>query len=275
MLRLGWFSTGRDEAALDLLKTVWEAIQGGEIEAKISFVFCNRKPGEAAASDAFIRLVGDYGVPLITFSTRRFQREKGISTPHDSSPRAPWRLEHDREVMRLLQGYSPDLCLLAGYMHIVGEEMCQRYNMINLHPAAPGGPTGSWQQVIWRLMEDRASRSGVMMHLATPELDRGPVVTYCTYSLRGEPFDGYWREMEGVSIPEIKRQEGEANPLFRLIRQHGLAREFPLILATIRAFAQGRVRIEEGKVLDSRGNPVAGYDLTEDIESQLRDKATP
>jgi phosphoribosylglycinamide formyltransferase-1 len=46
--------------------------------------------------------------------------------------------------------------------------------MINLHPAAPGGPTGTWQEVIWQLIEGRAVETGVMMHLVTPELDRGP-----------------------------------------------------------------------------------------------------
>ena len=58
--------------------------------------------------------------------------------------------------MNRLQGFHPDLCVLAGYMLIVGEEMCQRYNMINLHPAAPGGPTGTWQEVIWQLIDSKA-----------------------------------------------------------------------------------------------------------------------
>ncbi|GAH59253.1 unnamed protein product, partial [marine sediment metagenome] len=43
----------------------------------------------------------------------------------------------------------------------------QRYNMVNLHPAAPGGPTGTWQEVIWQLIENKAEETGVMMHLVT------------------------------------------------------------------------------------------------------------
>ena len=44
-------------------------------------------------------------------------------------------------------------------------------------------------------------------------------------------------------------------------------RELPLIVATLRAFADGKVRIEGGRVLDASGRPIAGYDLTEEIEA--------
>jgi folate-dependent phosphoribosylglycinamide formyltransferase PurN len=158
-------------------------------------------------------------------------------------------------------------------MLIVGSEMCQRYKMINLHPAAPGGPTGTWQEVIWKLMEDKAERTGAMMHLVTPELDKGPAVTFCTFSIRGKPFDQHWREVEGLSVEQVKREQGENNPLFRLIRKHGLAREFPLITATLRAFIEGRVRIEQDKVVDADGKPANGYDLTAEIDDIVRRKA--
>ncbi len=64
------------------------------------------------------------------------------------------------------------------------------------------------------------------MHLVTPELDRGPVVSYCLFSISGEPFAEYWRK-------------DDKNMLFRLIRQHELAREFPLIILTLQALSQG------------------------------------
>jgi phosphoribosylglycinamide formyltransferase-1 len=158
-------------------------------------------------------------------------------------------------------------------MLIGGAEMCQRYNMINLHPAAPGGPAGTWQEVIWQLIEEKAEQTGVMMHLVTPELDRGPVVTFCTFPIMGEPFDRYWRELEGRSIGQVKAGDGENNHLFQLIRQHGLAREFPLIVATIKAFSEGRVRVShDRKVVDAEGRPIGGYDLTGEIDDQLPKK---
>jgi folate-dependent phosphoribosylglycinamide formyltransferase PurN len=260
MYKLGWFSTGRDKAARDLLTVVQRSIALGEIKAEIVYVFSNREPGESKESDLFHKLVESYGLPLICFSYRKFKASRGLIS----------RLDYDREVMNQLKGFHADLCVLAGYMLIVGEEMCQRYNMINLHPAAPGGPKGSWQEVIWQLIDSQAGETGVMMHLVTPELDEGPPVAYCTFPIRGKPFEKYWQEIEGQPLAEIKRRQGENNRLFRLIRKHGLAREFPLIIATIKAFSQGKVRIEAGKVVGADGRPINGYNLTDEINEQIK-----
>ena len=177
--------------------------------------------------------------------------------------------------MRQIGGLRHDLCILAGYMLIVGTEMCLKYDMINLHPAAPGGPTGTWQEVIWKLIQSQARSTGAMMHLVTPELDKGPPVTYCTFPIRGEPFDRHWREIEGLSVAEIAQQQGDSNALFMLIRQHGLARELPLIIATIKAFSQNKVRVENGTVIDSSGKAIAGYDLSAEIDKAMHEKGLP
>jgi folate-dependent phosphoribosylglycinamide formyltransferase PurN len=265
MYRLGWFSTGRDEAARDLLKAVVDAIQSRDVKAAIEFVFCSREPGESPESDAFIKQVCGYGLPLVAFSYQRFKaRAPADTTSSGSLP--SWRLAYDREVMLRLKDFQPDLCVLAGYMLIIGPEMCTHYNMINLHPAAPGGPTGTWQEVIWHLMEHQAEKTGVMMHLVTPELDRGPVASFCRFSIRGDRFDQLWRQLEGKSISNIKKTDGELNVLFRLIREEGLKREFPLIIATIKAFSEGQVRVQAGKVLDAHGKIIPGYDLTREID---------
>jgi len=271
MYQIGWFSTGRDKAARDLLTAVNNSIKLGEIKARIAFVFSSREPGESKNSDLFIRMVEEYHIPLICFSYQRLKSKKGItSTCHDETL-APWRLEYDREIMNRLRGFHPDLCVLAGYMLIVGKEICQKYNMINLHPAALGGPAGTWQEVIWQLIESRAEETGVMMHLVTPELDKGPPVTYCTFPIGGKLFDKYWEEIKGLSVEELRRRQGEDNPLFKLIRKHGLAREFPLLISTLKAFSEGRVKITaDKKVVDDDGKLINGYNLTDEIDSQVR-----
>jgi len=269
--QLGWFSTGRDKAARDLLQVVQNQIKLGEIRAEIVFVFCSREPGESTESDIFMRQVDDYHIPLICLSYQKFKSRKGAYITSQGGTLPRWRLEYDREVIKRLQNFHPNLCVLAGYMLIVGEEMCQRYNMINLHPAAPGGPTGTWQEVIWQLIETNAKQTGVMMHLVTPELDKGPTVTYCTFPIRGKPFDKYWDEIIGHPLEEIKRGEGERNRLFRLIRQHGLAREFPLIISTLKAFGQGKVKITaDKKLVDAAGKPIKGYNLTDEIDEIVK-----
>ena len=57
MYQLGWFSTGRDKAARDLLEVVHTSIKQGEIKAEIAFVFSSREPGESEESDLFLKLV--------------------------------------------------------------------------------------------------------------------------------------------------------------------------------------------------------------------------
>jgi len=271
MYQLGWFSTGRDKAARDLLTTVNNSIKQGEIAAEIAFVFSSREPGESAESDSFIRLVEDYHMPLICFSYQKYRQARDKHNTSPAEPMPPWRLDYDREAMKRLQGFSPDLCVLAGYMLIVGQEMCQRYNMINLHPATPGGPAGTWQEVIWQLIDNEAKQTGVMMHLVTPELDKGPVVAYGTFPISGEPFGRYWQEIKG-SLPGSPERDRAKDSLFKLIRKHGLAREFPLIIATLKAFSQGKIKITaDKKVVDSKGKPIAGYNLTDEINAVVRE----
>ena len=261
MLNIGWFSTGRDKAARQLLQAVQDKSQRGDIDGKISFVFSNREPGEAMESDVFFELVRSYDIPLVYFSHRKFKA---------SREETDWRIKYDREVNKRIEPFAPDLCVLAGYMLITSEELCQKYNMINLHPALPGGPTGTWQEVIWQLIDSQVEQTGVMIHLVTPELDKGPPVSYCTFPIRGKPFDKYWKEIRGQPVEEIKKKEGENNRLFRLIRQHELVREFPLIISTLQALSQGEVGIKDGKVIDARGKSISGYNLSGKVDEEVR-----
>ncbi|GAJ05730.1 unnamed protein product [marine sediment metagenome] len=125
MYQLGWFSTGRDKAARDLVQAVVNSIKRGEIEAEIAFVFSSREPGESKDSDFFLKLVEDYHLPLVCFSYQKFKAK--VDTATEQTGVLPlWRFDYDREVMNQLQGFHPDLCVLTGYMLIVGREMCQK-----------------------------------------------------------------------------------------------------------------------------------------------------
>jgi len=254
LLNIGWFSTGRDEAARQLLQAVQDKIHRGDIDVKINFVFSNREPGDAKESDLFFELVWSYNIPLVCLSHKKF---KTAEDEEALGIKKEWRIEYDREVNKNIVPFAPDLCVLAGYMLIVSKELCQKYDMINLHPAAPGGPTGSWQEVIWTLIQNEADIAGAMIHLATPELDRGPVVSYCLFSIKGNPFAEYWRK-------------GDKNMLFRLIRQHELSREFPLIIFTLQALSRGEVGIKDRRVINAQGKPIGGYNLSHRIDEEVK-----
>src|SRR3990170_2338003 len=145
MLRLGWFSTARGPTSRKLLAAAWDEIAIGRLRAQIDVVFCNREPGEDPQTDVFLEQVRGYGLPLVTLSTRRFRGERGESPARPGEPLPQWRREFDREAIRLLEPYQFDLGMLAGYMLIATDILCRRYDLLNLHPAAPDGPPGTWQ----------------------------------------------------------------------------------------------------------------------------------
>lgn len=244
MLNIGWFSTGRDEAARQLLAAAQDGIERGDIEGRIDFVFSNRERGEAEESDRFFELVEGYGLPLVTLSSRRCRAS--LAGAED------WRRRFDKEADRLIRPYAPDVCMMAGYMLIMSEVLPTRYTMINVHPAPPGGPRGTWQEVMWQLIDGRARQAGAMVNLVVPELDAGPPITYFSFPLQGEEFDPLW-------------QKGDRQELFRRIRQKELAGEFPLMLHTLAALGRGEIRIEKGAVYNTAGNVVHGYDLSDRV----------
>jgi phosphoribosylglycinamide formyltransferase-1 len=151
--------------------------------------------------------------------------------------------------------------------------MCTKYPIINLHPAAPGGPAGTWQQVIWKLIETQADTQGIKMHVAIPELDIGPTATYCTFPIRGPAFDKYWDEIMGKSVKDIKKEQGTENPLFKTIREHGAVRELPLTVATLKVFSRGEIKITlDRRVVDAAGHAIQGYNLTREVDEAVKGK---
>ena len=262
MLKLGWFSTGRGEGSRGFLNLVQDQIESGSLDAQIEFVFSNREPGEAEGSDLYFKLVESYGLPLRTLSSRQYRRE------HGGGPISAHREPFHREVLRLISDFQPEICVMAGYMLIVSAEVCDSYTMLNIHPALPDGPEGTWQQVIWKLIEDKADESGVMVHVATEVLDAGPVLTYCSYPIGGVSFRPLWQSVEGRPIDELKAG-GEGQPLFKRIRQEGMKREGPLLVETLKALTEGHLKVSGAQAMDVDGALVKGICLNQEVERCL------
>ena len=261
-LKIGWFSTGNGPGSLGLLNFILEEIRLQKIDVEVDFVFSNRDSGEGSGSDNFHEFVKNNNIPLITHSSRLF-RSKFVGNP------AERRIAYDRNVMNLIRDHQPAVCILAGYMLIVGPEMCHRYNMLNLHPALPEGPTGTWAQVIWSLIESSASTTGAMMHIAAEILDRGPVISYFSIPIHGPKFDEEWEEIKGKTISELQANPGEELQLFKRIRQEGYLREPHLVAETLKALSTGTIVIKSDSVPDYPTKPIQGLCLSEAIEKRL------
>jgi len=273
--KIGWFSTGRGPGSRGLLKTTLENISSGIINAQISFVFCSREQGEAEGSDLYLKMVKDYGLKLVSFSSRKFKPEMRTQGKDNLNIMRQWRIAYDREIMSRLNHYQSDINVLAGYMLIVGDEMCEKYDLINLHPAAPDGPAGTWQEVIWKLIEERVTQSGVMIHLVTKHLDEGPPITFCTFPLRDLSIDPLWKrhvqKLKGKSLNQIIKEEGGNNELFKEIRKRGVTRELPLIVQTLKTFSEGKIKIKDKQVIVDGQVHKQPYCLTEQIEAFIKE----
>jgi len=272
MLRLGWFSTGRGPGSRNLLKTVMEKKEQGLLDIEISFVFCNWDNSEEPnprkeQRKLFFDMVNGYGIPLITLSWKTFRPDL-----HKTDETA-WRNEYGKKLRELTSGYNFDLGVLAGYMLWMDDETCRQYDMINLHPALPDGPKGTWEEVIWSLIREGARDHGSMIHICTEEWDRGAALTYCRFPIRGPGYDELWEEMNkktaGSSLGEIIKKEGTDEPLFKKIREEGTKRELPLIVSTIRLFSEGAVKINNKKLFRDGETIEKPYDVTTEVDGSL------
>ena len=275
MLRLGWFSTGRGPGSRNLLKAVMDRKLAGDLDVEIAFVFCNWSNEEAdnpkrEQRQMFFDMVEGYGIPLVTASWKEFMPELR------ETDEAAWRVEYGKVLREAVSPYEFDLGILAGYMLWMDDETCDEFDMLNLHPALPDGPKGTWQEVIWQLISEDAERQGAMMHVCTKEWDRGAAITYCGFPIRGGDYDALWdqmhRKLESSTLDQIKASEGQEEPLFKRIRENGAKRELPLITETIRAFADGRVRIEDKRPVTSDGAVRGPVDLSEMVDRALEDQ---
>lgn len=279
-LRIGWFSTGRDPAARNLLETVHVDLVANGIPAKIEWIFCHRETGDAPADEEyrqrelFFDLAASLDIPVATHSHVRFKpelRKKGLeesrSAAEASQSLEEWRNLYGKEVMKTVNVLpSVDLVVMAGYMLIIGDPELEGLAMVNIHPALPWGPKGTWQEVIHQLIAEQAEEQGIMVHLVTKELDRGPVISYCRFPICGEEWGRLWeRWKEGINA-DSTRETRESHPLFRKIRLEGEKRELPLLRSAIRELAFEKIIVRDREIWADGKLQQEGVDLTATIE---------
>jgi len=259
MAKIGIFTSG-GPFALELISAVVEAVKSGHIpNSKISFVFCDHEQGEWELGDRMLRYVKSAGLTLINFSYRNFEVELR------KKDKEKWRVAHDEKTIELVP--KTDFDLLLGWMWWFSKLICKVRTMVNLHPALPNGPRGTFVEVIWELIRQRVIETGIMMHLTTEDWDNGTVVSFCRFPIRGQRFDSLWAKICTGIAEDINKTKAE---LFQNIRRAGTAREINMVLWTARALAEGTIRIVDRKILDSRGNVLnGGYNLTKKIEAGI------
>ena len=279
-LKIGWFSTGRDPAARNLLETVHTDLVNNKIPATIEWIFCHRETGDGPFNDEyrerelFFELAAGKDIPVATLSHVRFMpelRKRGMQESRSAAEPSPaleeWRNLYGREVVKTIDLLPPvDIVVMAGYMLIIGNPELAELVLVNIHPALPWGPRGTWQEVIHQLIAENAREQGIMVHIVTEELDRGPVISYCRFPIQGPEWEPLWEHWNREIKPETAIEVRENHALFKKVRAEGEIRELPLLRGAIRELAFENVVVNDKKVWAGGKSQKEGVDLTPKIE---------
>ena len=109
----------------------------------------------------------------------------------------------DKEIVKRLQKYQPDLTVLAGFMRILTPYFTDRIRAINLHPSLL--PRHKGLHAIERSFEDEYPTGGVSVHWVTSELDGGALIVQKEISKEGldlEDYDHRIRTIEKEALCE-------------------------------------------------------------------------
>ncbi|WP_157669512.1 phosphoribosylglycinamide formyltransferase [Chitinibacter sp. GC72] len=102
--------------------------------------------------------------------------ERGIQTAVLDHKQFADRDRFDQALAELIDGYAPDLVVLAGFMRILTAGFVQRYEnrLINVHPSLLPAFTGLHTHQ--RAIDEGVKLAGCTVHFVTAELDHGPMI---------------------------------------------------------------------------------------------------
>jgi len=198
MIRVVILISGRGSNMAALLA----AVDAGAVPAQVVGVLANR------ADASGLETATTFGVPTVVIEHRQFVDRETF----------------DAALAAAIDGFAPDLVLLAGFMRILGSGFVRRYEgrLINVHPsllpAFPGLHTHR------RALAEGVRVHGCTVHFVTAELDHGPIIVQAAVPV----LDG---DDEATLAARVLRQEHRVYPL------------------AVRWFAEGRLRIMGGRVL--------------------------
>jgi len=194
------------------LKALIDAVKSGRLALDIVRVVSNR------ADAGGIEHARAAGIPVSIISHQDY----------------PDRQAHDDAVAQVLDGDGTELVILAGYMRILGESFTTSFEgrMINLHPSLL--PLYKGLDTYTRALNAGDHETGASIHIVTPGLDSGPVISQVRIPI--EPGD---------DAGSLRNRLGSL--------------EHKLLVATVDHFCQRTVRFESGKIM--YGNHALGQPL--------------
>jgi len=272
-LRLGWFTSGREEADSDIFSSVMSASERGALDVTMSFVFCDYDEGEGASDPdyphrrRFLELVRSYDVPLINLSWQKVRE----SWSHD--PKTDWRTCFGKKMRKMIYERPFELGMVIGLTGPMDADSCTRFDLVSFYPSLPSGPRGDRRSIVVQLIRRRADRHGAMIRLCRPNGDEGLPVTYCSFPLRTpelEPLWGSLARLPGGGLDQVSDHDLASTSLFKRILHEEERRELPLVTYTIKLFADGDLDIVNGRLLTEGMALANATDLSLNVDGRLR-----
>ena len=152
-----------------------------------------------------------------------FAQAHGIATAVVQNKDFATRAEFDAALQEVIDGFSPDLVVLAGFMRILTAPFVEHYagRMLNIHPSLlPLFPGLHTHQAA---IDSGVAEHGATVHFVTAELDHGPVVAQ-------------------AKVPVLPGDTEDTLSARVLVEEHKL---YPY---AIRLFVEGRLSIVGGDV---------------------------
>lgn len=195
------------------LQAMIDSIEAGQLQAEIVAVISNR-PGVFGLERAV-----KAGIPAHCLDHKDFSD----------------RDEFDAKLQSLIDSFSPDGVVLAGFMRILTPEFVEHFSgkLLNIHPSLL--PKYKGLHTHQRAIDNGDKEHGVSVHFVTPELDGGPVIIQS----RVPVFEDDTADELAERVQEQER------------------RIYPLVL---KWFVAGRLTMKDNKaVLDDKIIPPEGY----------------
>ena len=137
----------------------------------------------------------------------------------------------DADLARLIDSYSPDLVVLAGFMRILSDGFVAHYagRLLNIHPSLL--PAFAGLHTHRRAIQAGCKVAGATVHFVTPTLDHGPIVAQ-------------------ASVPVLADDTAET------LSDRVLAAEHRMYPAAVRWFVEGDLLVtDDGMVRHRLGVP--------------------
>ncbi|AMP10946.1 phosphoribosylglycinamide formyltransferase [Collimonas arenae] len=156
----------------------------------------------------------------------KFAASQGIATAVVASKDYPDREQFDAALRVVIDGFAPDLVVLAGFMRILTAPFVEHYagRMLNIHPSLlPSFPGMATHR---QALMAGVKVHGATVHFVTAALDHGPIVAQAV-------------------VPVL---EGDTE---QSLEQRVLVEEHQIYPRAVRWFVEGRLSIEDGRVRNS------------------------